>query len=797
MSVESYLESIRKNTVNNSQKTAKLETTLKDLLNYETLKRAVAAGVENGSSEGMKRLEVLSQKILSSSDASVAELQETNALLREYFSKFSGGTASATSEEWIKALKEVLDEFGDNLPEKFQKRLQNDIAGIASNAGANGSDVLKELQDTQKSQTEILQAIYDDMKERQKIELRNAEASKPVELDEKRTNQNFWKFTMGSIKNLLTNILGKMNKGLGFLGALYVGLAIFGELKEKFQDMFRMVSSTLITGRISVIIKGLNKALEGNKAFQGLMRRLNANTVASRLRTATRKGQVFTGRVAQAGSTFSREMSSLAKSGARGTEALSLMSGAGKAVSGVFGFISKLLGTVRKVASVVSKIGSFPLKMFGTLAKVGRFGLTALKAVPLLGEVIMAVTTVFDFIQGFANTKGTIGQKVLGGFNNVFYQFFHSIALIPTWIIKTASKTIKRMINLFKTDWKTVAKNVGSAMLHMVKSIFSVLTLPISTALDEIARSLDPVKHPVVYGLITKASNLIKKFLPDEPTIARGGSTSGGSSASGGSSSPKSSGLGINIDSEVSSASGSGGTVETIPGAPGTPGKINKASGVILSSQSSDFIKRAGLTDRITSGMDGKHAGTASNPRSHYSGNKFDIGTTGYSSSRLAQTLKKLVNTPGLLEAHVEGPEGAWYSTYLAAINQLKREGVDTSKIGWWGSQYSSAKHIDVLIDPKQSGVAASSATGNTDSLVSKNPLMQQLQSQLTQAYNEQVALLNKVKAPDQLTANNLKATSDAIATQMKTNTTGDSITFNKKTDITDANLAALQLFQL
>ena len=167
MSVENYLESIRKNTKSNSDKTSSLNSTIKDLLNYESLKRAVSDGIVDGSKEEFKKLAELSKKVLTSSDASASELKAIRSLLAMFYQqipKNSAGNASVSVEDWIKALKQVLDEFGYTLPLKFQNRLKHDSVSSAAQAGADPKQVFQQLNVTQVNQTLVLHICSEALK---------------------------------------------------------------------------------------------------------------------------------------------------------------------------------------------------------------------------------------------------------------------------------------------------------------------------------------------------------------------------------------------------------------------------------------------------------------------------------------------------------------------------------------------------------------------------------------------------------------------------------------------------------
>ena len=120
--------------------------------------------------------------------------------------KNNQGNTQVSAESWVKALKEVLDEFGDSLPDKFRNRLKYDIVGTAAQAGADPKQVFQQLNVTQINQTMVLQNIYAEMKEQQLLIERKAEAEKPVKQQKERNNENFWQTRMGGVLDKLTKI---------------------------------------------------------------------------------------------------------------------------------------------------------------------------------------------------------------------------------------------------------------------------------------------------------------------------------------------------------------------------------------------------------------------------------------------------------------------------------------------------------------------------------------------------------------------------------------------------------------
>lgn len=802
MSVESYLDSIRKNTISNADKTASLNSTIKDLLNYESLKKAVSAGVEKGNKEQFKRLAELSKKILLTSDATNAELRETNKLLKLFYAqipKNSAGNAQVTVDSWVRALKEVLDEFGDSLPQKFQNRLKYDIVSAAAEGGADPKAVFQQLNLTQVNQTVILQNIYEEIIERQRIIDRRAEARKPIENDEKRKQSTFWDTRLGKVITTLSGILDKMSKASQWLGLIYVGLAIWNDLADPIRNALRSLSAINITARIGSVISRLFKGSE-----------------MSRLLKSLNPMRMFSGIGANV-SSFFKGLSTSKLGGAGQTSFISKIEGffaqiralTSYAVKNVIPSVSKVLKevfpTFSKILNWIRNTGAFAVSVYKKLApglklfvkgaswilsKIAGFakfipavlkaGSGLLKFIPVAGWILQGIISIWDFIQGFIHTDGSFMTKVKGGLKRAATEFVAVFGDMIVWVIQGMRNLLKKMIPQKTADLNPIseaAMNASSSLFEVQKSL---------------QRGLSNMRSGIGYETGSSSTG-IKMYEPATSTVYMGSDALNAA---------------MPLSSHVSGT------------APTNAKGINTASGVKLSSQASDFIKRAGLTDTITSGVraasnardwTGKKVGVGQiSQRSHASGNKFDIGAYGKNADQLASTLAKLIKTPGLVEAHVEGAGIAWRNTYLSALNKLKRQGYDTSKIGWWGSTYSSAPHIDVLIDPKYSGVQQSSSqnlasidtsintAADTGDKTPSNPLLADMTKNLTKAFNEQIKLFDKgAKAPNQLASSQSRAATTAITNQLAAKSSGNAVTFNKKSDIQDDSLAALRLLNL
>lgn len=773
MSVEDYLNSIRKNTASTSSHSEKLSDTMRELLNYETLKKSISAGVEKGNREQFKRLSELSKKILSTSEATSQELREINLLLKMFYAqipKNNQGNTQVSAESWVKALKEVLDEFGDSLPDKFRNRLKYDIVGTAAQAGADPKQVFQQLNVTQVNQTMVLQNIYAEMKEQQLLIERKAEAEKPVKQQKERNNENFWQTRMGGVLDKLTKIADHVLSAGKWLGLIYVGLGIFSQLSENAKNIVRSLGALpALMGAIPRLMTAMNslkgldaiKAIGNNKVFRSIGNM--AKSAGSAIKTA---GTDFLWNTKLGNGLLNIATNPVLTSITKSLQSLP------KYVGSVLKMLEPVKGIVVKVLPVLSGI---------------------------FRKLVWPVTVIYDFIDGFASSNGSTHEKIMNGLKNVVHKFIQAIASIPSWIIKGLFKAWDHASAYFKKGLPAVGKDIMNGLVFLFKEVFSVLTLPLSTLLGEIiARIKD--EHPNVAKFLQSAKNLVDKTLPSAP--ASGGLFSGGSASMAPGITDSVTGTRYvgkdTMDAMLPLNAASYG--RTLPTAEG----INKKSDVIISGQTADFYKRAGLTNKITSGMEGKHAGTASNPRSHYSGNKFDLDISTTSAVAFANEVRKMLKTPGLVEIRTESVPR---SVVEGARAILKKEGLDTSRLINDGyPSYSTGPHLDVLIDPKYSGVSPTNAklatsTKNLEGSSTasdipsttkedKNPMIAQLETQLTKAFSEQVKMLEKgVKAPDQLASAQTKASTSAIVGQLGSQSSGGAITFNKKNDIQDASL--------
>ena len=134
---------------------------------------------------------------------------------------------------------------------------------------------------------------------------------------------------------------------------------------------------------------------------------------------------------------------------------------------------------------------------------------------------------------------------------------------------------------------------------------------------------------------------------------------------------------------------------------------------VELSAQATQYLKETGGTGVITSGLDGKHAGTASNPRSHYSGNKIDVRIGGMTNEQVIKIMLPFLKHPATLEVAVEGfgkTRKESDARMVAIRDKILSSNPDIAKrvkngtlkiVGDRRKDYKPAPHLDVLINPK------------------------------------------------------------------------------------------------
>ena len=145
----------------------------------------------------------------------------------------------------------------------------------------------------------------------------------------------------------------------------------------------------------------------------------------------------------------------------------------------------------------------------------------------------------------------------------------------------------------------------------------------------------------------------------------------------------------------------------------GKVGNYQLKEGVQISSQAAQYLKETGGHGVITSGLDGKHAGTASNPRSHYSGNKLDVRIRNMSNDEVIKIMLPLLKHPSTLEIAIEG-FGKTREESNARMESIKNkilnnypeiaEKIKSGRLKIVGDRrrtYNDHAHLDVLFTPK------------------------------------------------------------------------------------------------
>lgn len=787
MSVENYLESIRKNTKTSSNHTSELNTTMKNLLNYEALKRAVSAGVAKGNKDQFKRLEELSKKILMTTDATAGELKEINVLLKAFYAsipKNSTGSAEVSAGSWVKALKEILDEFGDKLPDKFRNRVRNDLVSTAAAAGADPNAVFQQLNAQQVNlqqitinQTNILENIYEFMEDREKKLERKAEAEKPIKDENERNTKNFWATKMGGVLDKLGALVKNASKVGMFLGLIYVGLGVWNSLSKDIQQLVRGVTSTFTVVQLGNVISRTVSALFRNAPMLG-----NIAGKVSSFRAGLKAPKLPDFSSGGKASWISQIEGFFARIKALSTHALKeavpainkvlreLFPMAAKVVDWIrnmgktaFGIYEKTASFFKPIGAGISKVLAW-FKGLGPILKIAGGALRGLgKFIPGIGWIIQAVISVADFIEGFQKTSGGPIDKIKGG--------------------------LKRMA----VEFIAVFADVASFLLNKFADFLGAILIKDGKVADG---AVQQKLQQIVVGALTPIRDVANGIQDWASSKRTGAGYEGGTAST--SSSGSYSDL-FTAKSQVPSSYGS-----AMPEFRGD-GKINMSAGVKMSDHSQDFYRRAGLSNKVTSGMEGKHAGTASNPRSHYSGNKFDLDISTRSVTAFADEVRKMLKMPDLIEIRTESVPS---SIVEGARKILAKEGLPVKKLINDGyPSYSTGPHLDVLIAPPGSKTTtaalpklpagasvttAESIPGLPEHLQGENnPMTVAIKAEMAKIQQEQSKLLSEIKAPNQLDKKKEAAKPTTQSSAQKQSTTAPLPA--KKNDVYDASLALLQ----
>lgn len=741
MSVESYLDSIRKNTQRSMDRTASLNSTIKDLLNYESLKRAIKDGVTESQRKEFKRLDELSEKILLASDATVDELKETNTLLRSFYAilpKNGAGTTSVSSVSLIQALKEVLDEFGDALPLKFQNRLRYDLVATAQNAGADPKMVFQQLNQTQVNQTVVIQNILEQLTDQQAKAERKAEAEEPEIKKKEKENKSFWENSIDKITGFLGNMVKNAGKTAAFLGAVYVGLGIFKSLPDSLKILVKGINNLLLTFSAANFVKLIGVAIGKLPFLKSISNWLGKS------------------KVSQVAGAVGGAVKNLG--GAAFAKIQDLIWGNDKLLDLITDPKSKFVkisGIVKSIAGWVGKAGQW----IGRILKPLKMLLPALK---ILGGpvslIIGVVTSLLDFIEGFNKTEGTLGQKILGGLKNVVVGFIKSIVDLIMFIPNLLIDWIKKAFNKMLPNFSEKMKDLGKAVIGVVLEVLKPLLSGFKGIYDAIAKYIEErPSYAASHPKINAATGTVDTIKSESSAQAVSGLNVK---------------QGVVISDRMGAVLRDAGITETI------------TSGFRMPTKSYEFDSKG----KVKEGA-------------HGSGNKVDIRIKDKDAAGLADLIGRLVSSPATVGVHVEGPgdpkgvgKGEWYTKYAQAMDILRGKGYKEdllSKVKWWGSKYSDQPHIDYLIDrTKANEILAEEATGLNGIQTSASDVTV---AKAEDVSNEQSVPNAKVLSPQSLLPlnNMVKQITTAPALAQALNPPPS---FAKKDDITDPALFAQYL---
>lgn len=199
----------------------------------------------------------------------------------------------------------------------------------------------------------------------------------------------------------------------------------------------------------------------------------------------------------------------------------------------------------------------------------------------------------------------------------------------------------------------------------------------------------------------------------------------------------------------------------------GSIGDVNLKSNVKINETMKSYIQdveKSGGRFTITSGMDGKHAGTASNKRSHYSGNKIDIAVLGLSDEQIINNIiVPLINDPRTIEIVLEAfPNGSGQRI----VDKVKERYPQVKKRCLTNARYLKAEgsnvnttgaHIDVLIDPSKAKPIYKEQNKTEQKIQNTNQKLKEQdkkdkQKQITKKQNKKPSSLNNVNVTNKQT---------------------------------------------
>lgn len=431
-----------------------LNGTLKDLLGFESLRRAMSMGVLDGTRIGFDKLNELSRKVISTNDASAQELKQIKTMLKEWYSMQhtnGNGKIPVGAEAMVKGIKSVLDEFGDKLPLKFQTMLKNDLTRTAVAGGAKSEDVLNAIGSD-------LNAILLHMQERDKIVEREKLEEDERKRAEAKANKGFWEVALGKI----TDMFGKLAQAIapiaGWLALLYAGMELVRHLTEEqkkaMKDSIKPGGSTYNASHglaVAEIMKGWFKNEQSvlRKGFGSLGEAIKNGKFGKKAQGMAEGTSDF---FASAGKSWSKLAYSSRK---------------------IFVVAKKSLWDSAKLAGRFSKEAERIPKLLklDRAAEAYSFlikgGFKATKWIKSAGEVfekvakpLAVVFAVIDFRAGFIATRGSIVRKTLGGLKRAVTEFFASFLDLANWIGEIATKITG--IGVFKSVGDIAQKFAGT-----------------------------------------------------------------------------------------------------------------------------------------------------------------------------------------------------------------------------------------------------------------------------------------------------------------------------------------------
>jgi len=182
---------------------------------------------------------------------------------------------------------------------------------------------------------------------------------------------------------------------------------------------------------------------------------------------------------------------------------------------------SKIFQTITKTVQTFLKplelIFGPLLKEAGLIARIGGRVASFAKAIPVIGEIVMAISALIDFGKGFAGTKGNLLKKMAGGLDGVIQGLLKAIVEViklPLLGIKKLAEVTLKGLGFEEAAKKLKDFSLGKLFDDFSKNIIEKFT-PNQSIMDTIIKTvLDTFKFVMekVFKINIDTSGVEKSF---------------------------------------------------------------------------------------------------------------------------------------------------------------------------------------------------------------------------------------------------------------------------------------------